>query len=68
MTTKDALNTANEADPGERLRRYDTICAPHGGCRREPLVNDPSQWTWCPDCLTLFDYYGKAVNELSSAS
>jgi hypothetical protein len=38
--------------------------APRGACRREPLTNDPGQWTYCPDCLTVFDDYGKAVNPI----
>ena len=37
-------------------------CAPRGACRREPLANDRGCWTWCPDCLTLFDDYGQPVN------
>jgi hypothetical protein len=64
MTAKEALDAANHAEPGERLRRHETICEPRGACRREPLTNDPGRWTWCPDCLTIFDDYGKAVNRI----
>ena len=28
MTARKALDTANAAEPGERLRRYETICGP----------------------------------------
>jgi len=64
MTANDALDAANDAESGERFRRYETICGPRGACRREPLINDPGRWTWCPDCLTLYDDYGKAVNRI----
>ena len=30
----------------------------------EPLELDPGRWTFCPDCLTVYDDYGKAVNEI----
>lgn len=62
MTARGALEAANDAETGARLRRYEAICGPRGGCRREPLMNDPGRWTLCPDCLTLYDDYGKAVN------
>jgi len=39
MTANDAL----DAEPDERLRRYETICGSHGGCRRELLTNDPGR-------------------------
>lgn len=64
MAAKEALDAANEAAPGERLHRCETICGPRGGCRREACTNDPSRWTWCQDCLTLYDDYGKAVNRM----
>jgi hypothetical protein len=64
MTTKDVLDAANDAAPGARLRRYEAICGPRGACRREPCANDPGRWTFCPDCLTVFDDYGKAVNQI----
>lgn len=64
MTAKEALDAANDAEPGERLRSYDTICRQHGACRHEPLTNDPGRWTSCPDCLTVYDDYGKAVNPI----
>ena len=62
MTAKEALDAANDAEPGERLRRYQTVCGPRGSCRREPLANDPDRWVWCPDCLTVFDDDAKPVN------
>jgi hypothetical protein len=64
MTARDALAAADDAEPGARLRRYETICGPRGACRIEPLMNDCGRWTWCPDCLTLYDDYGKAVNRM----
>jgi hypothetical protein len=64
MTASHALDAANDAEPGEWLRRYETICGPRVACRPEPLANDAGRWTWCPDCLTLYDDYGKAVNEI----
>jgi hypothetical protein len=68
MTAREALDAAKAAESGERLRRHASRCAPRGGCRSEPLEGDLSRWTWCPDCLTLFDYYGKPVNELTPRS
>lgn len=64
MTAKEALDAAKNLEPGERLRRYQTTCGPHGACQREPLTNDPTRWTFCPDCLTVYDDYGKAVNQI----
>jgi hypothetical protein len=64
MTAKDAIDAANAAGLGERLHRYGTICGPCGACQREPLDSDPGRWTWCPDCLTIYDDYGKAVNAI----
>ena len=64
MTAKQALDTANATKPGERLHRYETICAQRGSCEPEHLENDRGRWTWCPDCLTLYDDYGKAVNRV----
>jgi len=66
MIAKEALDAANDAEPGERFRRYESRCGPRGSCRREPLANDPGRWTWCPDCLTVYDDYGKAVNEIAA--
>jgi hypothetical protein len=63
MTARDALAQAVAAPPGDRLR-FETICGPRGACRREALTNDPGRWTWCPDCLTLSDDYGVAVNPI----
>jgi hypothetical protein len=39
-------------------------CVPRGAYQPEPLTNDPGRWASCPDCLTLFDDYGKAVNQI----
>jgi hypothetical protein len=64
MTAREALEAAKNAEPGERLRRYESRCGPRGACRREPLMNEVGRWTWCPDCLTLYDDYGKAVNQI----
>lgn len=64
MTAKEALDAANDAKPGARPHDYETICGPRGGCRREPLERDPGRCTWCPDCLTVYDDYGKAVNQV----
>jgi hypothetical protein len=67
MSAKDAIETANATALGERLRRYETICWPRGACEREPLTNDPGRWTWCPDCLTTYDDYGRAVNTIQKS-
>ena len=64
MTAKEALAAATAAALGERRGRYELRCEPNGGCRPEPLAHDPGRWTWCPDCLTVFDDYGKAVNPI----
>ena len=64
MTAPMRSTPANHAEPDERLRRYETVCRPRGACRREPLTNDSGRWTWCPDCLTMYDDYGKAVNRI----
>jgi hypothetical protein len=64
MTAREALAIANGAEPDERLRRYKTTCGPRGTCRREPLENDPGRWTFCPDCLTVYDDHVKAINQI----
>jgi hypothetical protein len=64
MTAGEALDAACDAELGERLHRYETVCGPRGMCRREPLTHDAGRWTWCQDCLTLYDDYGKAVNRI----
>jgi hypothetical protein len=64
MTAAEALELANAAQPDEPLHRYWSVCGPRGRCRRQPCENDPGRWTWCPDCLTLYDAYGKAVNPI----
>ena len=62
MTAKEALDAANDAEPGERLRRFESRCGPRGSCRREPCERDAGRWSFCPDCLTVFDDYDKPVN------
>jgi len=62
MTARDALAQAVAAPRGERLHLFETVCVPRGACRREPLTNEPGRWTWCPDCVTVSDDYGVAVN------
>lgn len=64
MTARDALAQAVAAPSGERLHLFETVCVPRGACQRERLNNDPGRWTWCPDCLTLFDDYGSPVNPM----
>jgi hypothetical protein len=61
MTAREALDAAKNAEPGARLRGYEMNCTGRG-CRRKKLANDAGRWTWCPDCLTVYDDYGKAVN------
>jgi hypothetical protein len=60
VTARQALDAVSESASGERLRRYETTCAPRGGCGREKLEGDPGRWTWCPDCLTVYDDYGES--------
>jgi hypothetical protein len=64
MTARDAIEQATGAQPGERLRRFETICGPRGTCRRELLTHDPGRWTWCASCLTIYDDYGTPVNPI----
>ncbi len=33
-----------------------------GPCQRAPLEDDPSRWTFCPDCLTAYDEYDAPLN------
>jgi hypothetical protein len=49
---------------GECLHLFETVCVSRGACRREPLADDAGLWTWCPDCLKLFDDYGSPVNPM----
>jgi hypothetical protein len=37
MTAKESLDAANNTQPGDRLRRYETFCGPRGACRQELL-------------------------------
>jgi hypothetical protein len=64
MTASEALDRARRTEAGDRLHQYETICAARGGCRREPLANDSGRWSWCPDCLTVYDDYGRTVNQI----
>ena len=52
------------AQPGERLHWFEMICRPRGGCKRDPLADDPGRWTLCAACLTLYDDYGTLVNPI----
>lgn len=45
VTAKDALDAANDAEPGERLRRFESRCGPRGSCRHEPCERDAGWWT-----------------------
>lgn len=65
MTAREAIEAAKSAGPSERRRSCELYCVPRG-CRREPLDNEPygHRWSWCPECLTMFDDYGKAVNSI----
>jgi hypothetical protein len=56
--------SAGHVGAGERLHLFETVCVPRGACRRELLTNDPGRWTWCADCLTVYDDYGVAVNPI----
>jgi len=64
MTAAEALAAANAAQSGDRLRRHETTCGPRRSCRREPCDRDIGRWTFCPDCLTVYDDYDKAVNQI----
>jgi hypothetical protein len=68
VTAQQALNTALNTDPGERRRRHETMCGSRGSCRPETLENDPGRWTFCPDCLTLYDDLGKTVNPIRTST
>lgn len=67
MTAREALDAANTAGTGERLRRRASRCVAGGARRREPLADDPGRWTWCPDCLIVFDGYGTPVNVIQES-
>jgi hypothetical protein len=58
------LDAADHAKPGARHHRLKTVCDSMGGCRRDSLKNDVGRWTWCPDCLTVYDDYQKVVNPI----
>lgn len=63
-TARHALGQATAMRLGERLRCFEITCRPRGGCHREPLAADPGRWTWCADCLTVYDDYGAPVNPI----
>jgi hypothetical protein len=63
MNPQQALRVAGEAGFSERLLRYQTVCGPRGRCRREPLT-DGGPWTFCPDCLTVYDHHGASINQI----
>jgi hypothetical protein len=46
----------------------DDLRPARGSCRREPCERDAGRWSFCADCLTVFDDYGKAVNGLALGS
>ena len=64
MTAREAIEQATAAQSGERLRRFETICGPRGGCERETLTADAGRWTWCAACLTIYDDCGTPVNSI----
>jgi len=64
MTAREALGQATATRPGERLRRFQTICGLRGGCEREPVIGNTGRWTWCAACLTVYDDYGTPVNPI----
>ena len=61
-TAAAVLASANDTEPGERLRRYERRCAPRGGCQKVPCERDRGRWTFCPDCLTIYDDCDVPVN------
>jgi hypothetical protein len=66
MTAKQALDAAIETEVNrseKRQLRHETICGPRGACHREAL-NGPGHWSWCPDCFTVYDDSGPAVNRI----
>jgi hypothetical protein len=67
VTAHGALTVASAAAPGERLRRYEAVCAPRGSCQHNACERDSGRWSFCPECLTVFDDYGKAVNEITES-
>jgi hypothetical protein len=68
MTAREALPAATNVGRDERFRRHEAICWPLRCCEREPLANDAGRWTWCPDCLTVYDDYGKPVNGIQNVT
>jgi len=48
MTAAEALDAANDAEPGQRLRRFESRCGPRGSCRREPCERDAGRWSFSP--------------------
>jgi hypothetical protein len=68
MTTSEVLARADEAGIVKRRRNHARICCAKGGCRKEVLANEPLRWTWCADCLTVYDVYDRALNPVSKIS
>ena len=64
MTAKDATDIAFAVSGKDRQARFNRLCRLRGFCQRQPLENDAGSWTWCPDCLTVFDDYEKPLNPL----
>src|SRR5262245_58491126 len=64
MTARQALEAANALPEGERLKSFERRCGSLGSCRSEPCERDAGRWSFCPDCLTVFDDYGKPVNPI----
>lgn len=62
MTAKDALDVAKAAEPGERLGRFTSAVWFARRLPAELCERDPGRWTWCPDCLTVYDEHGSPVN------
>ena len=65
MTADAALRRATELGKGVRLETYQTVCRSRGRCSRELLESESGRWTWCPDCLTVYDDYGVPLNPVS---
>ena len=65
MTADDALRRATEVGRSARLETYQALCVSRGRCIRELLESESGRWTWCPDCLTVYDDCGVPLNPVS---
>jgi hypothetical protein len=65
MTPKDAFTASQSVDPRERQWRYQQTCQHRGFCY-EQLLDGPCRFSWCPDCLTLYDDNGRIINQIPS--